>query len=315
MPTFTNPIVASGADPWVVRWEDHYYYCHARGRRILVTRAKELPDIGKGTEVAVWAAPDKGPYSKNVWAPELHRIGRRWYVYFAADDGENRNHRMYALESDADDPQGAYRFRGKVAAATDRWAIDGTVGWLNGHPYFVWSGWEGTEDVRQDLYIAAMSDPLTVCGDRACISIPEHRWERLAPARAAKGGPVGVNEGPEFLERNGTTHIIYSANGSWTDDYCLGQLTFAGGNPLDKRAWRKKPDPVFAKTDTVFGPGHASYVKSPGGKEDWIVYHTAKRAGAGWNRDVRIQPFRWNPDHSPDFGRPVPAGDPVEFPK
>jgi hypothetical protein len=49
-------------------------------------------------------------------------------------------------------------------------------------------------------------------------------------------------------------------------------------------------------------------VKSPDGKENWMVYHAAKHPGAGWNRDVRIQRFGWNADGSPNFGTPVPPG-------
>lgn len=315
MPPATNPIVASGADPWVVLWEKAYYYCYTRRDAIHVRKAATLAEIGAGARATVWTAPDRGPYSKNVWAPELHRLGSRWYVYFAADDGENANHRMYALEGETREPQGKYRFAGKVAARTDRWAIDGTVGELNGHLYFVWSGWEGVENVRQGLYIAAMSDPLTLVGDRACISVPEHPWEKVGPAWAGKKDfPAGVNEGPEFLTHGGKTHVIYSANGSWGDDYCLGRLTYLGGNPLDRRSWRKTSEPVFAGTDKVISPGHASFVTSPDGKEDWIVYHAAKKAGAGWDRDVRAQKFAWNADNSPRFGRPLPPGVPIDTP-
>lgn len=315
MPTFTNPIVASGADPWVIRWEKHYYYCSARSDRVYVSRADSLVDIGRGKEVAVWTPPPKGAYSKEVWAPELHRLGERWYIYVAADDGDNANHRMYVLEGDARDPQGEYRLKGKIAAKTDRWAIDGTVGMIKDHLYFVWSGWEGVENVRQDLFIAAMTDPWTLSGERACLSTPEHAWEKVGAEWAGKGFPGGVLEGPQFLTRGEQTHLIYSANGSWTDDYCLGQLTYAGGDPLARGSWKKAKKPVFARTDKVFGPGHACFVRSADGKEDWIVYHAAKRKGGGWDRDVRAQPFGWDAGDSPRFGEPASAGVPLERPR
>jgi GH43 family beta-xylosidase len=312
---FTNPIVTSGADPWVIRWEKQYYYCFSRNDRVYVSRAGSLVDIGRGTEAAVWTPPPKGAYSKELWAPELHRLGDRWYIYVAADNGDNANHRMYVLEGSARDPQSRFRLRGKIAAKTDRWAIDGTVGMINGHLYFVWSGWEGKENVRQDLYIAAMIDPWTITGERACLAVPEYSWEKLGPQWAGKGFPGGVLEGPEFLIHGGRTHIIYSANGSWTDDYCLGQLTFTGGNPLDRASWRKMDKPVFSRTDKVFGPGHACFLQTADGREDWIVYHAAKRKGSGWDRNVRAQPFGWDRDDSPHFGEPVPPGVPLERPR
>ncbi len=316
MPTFTNPIVASGADPWVIVWNRKFYYCFVRGNRIFVTRADTLPAIGRGTEVAVWTAPRGGAYSKNVWAPELHRLGDAWYIYFAADDGDNANHRMYVLERKHRDPQGEYQLRGKIAAKTDRWAIDGTVGTINDHQYFVWSGWDGTANVSQELYIAAMADPWTLSGDRVCLSVPDHPWEKVDPVRwSPKDFPGGVNEGPQFLAQGKKLHIIYSANGSWADDYCLGQLTFTGGDPLQAKSWRKKATPVFRPTDKVFGPGHASFVRPPGAKEDWIVYHAAKKKGAGWDRDVRTQPFTWDADGSPRFGEPIAPGVEIEAPR
>ncbi|MBV8859049.1 MAG: glycoside hydrolase family 43 protein [Acidobacteria bacterium] len=303
-----NPIVRSGADPWVVLWRGEYLYCRvAAGNRVTVSRARRLRDIGVAEPSVVWTPPRDTPYSEHVWAPELHRLGGRWYVYFAADDGSNANHRMYALVGEADDPQGPFAFRGKVADPSDQWAIDGTVLPLDdGSCYFVWSGWEGADNVRQNIYIAPMNDPLKISGARACISTPRHAWERV--------GTPHVNEGPQVLRRGGRLFIIYSASGSWTDDYCLGQLAYAGGDLCRPESWLKKPVPVFSKTGEVFGPGHACFVRSADGAEDWVVYHAARFSGAGWDRDVRAQRFAWHADGSPDFGRPVPPGVPLRPP-
>ncbi len=221
---------------------------------------------------------------------------------------------MVVLEGEGDDPQGPYRFVGKIAPETDRWAIDGTVGMINGHPHFVWSGWEGETDIRQDLYIAVMTSPTTLAGDRAVLSVPELPWELLGPEWADKDVPGGINEGPQFLVRDETIHLIYSANGSWTDDYCLGRLTFRGGDPLRRESWEKHDAPVFSLTDDVFGPGHACFVSTIEGEEDWIVYHAAKSKGSGWDRSVRTQRFTWDADDSPRFGTPIAAGVPIDAP-
>jgi GH43 family beta-xylosidase len=34
--------------------------------------------------VVVWRKPDSGPMSQLIWAPELHEIDGKWYIYFAA---------------------------------------------------------------------------------------------------------------------------------------------------------------------------------------------------------------------------------------
>ena len=145
-----------------------------------------------------------------------------------------------------------------------------------------------------------MSNPWTLSGQRALLSRPEHDWERI-------GRPL-VNEGPEALWHSNDLFIIYSASGSWGDDYCLGQLRWTGADPLLPGSWVKHPRPVFSKTARVFGPGHASFVLSRDGREHWMVYHSARRSGSGWDRQVNLQRFGWRADGSPDFGTPLPPG-------
>jgi GH43 family beta-xylosidase len=299
--TFRNPVVRSGADPWVIRHAGAYFLCQSRRNGIWVNRFNRLQDIGQSQRKRVWTPPANTPYSRELWAPELHFIRGKWYIYVAADDGNNHNHRMVVLEGSSDNPQDPFVFKGKIAAPTDRWAIDGTVLQMkDGRLYFIWSGWEGFENGAQHLYIAPMSNPWTISGKRVKISSPERAWE-------LNGRPL-INEGPQVLWKGDTLFVIYSASGSWTDDYCLGQLTWTGGDPCNPKSWIKAPDAVFSRSETVFGPGHCSFVESRDSAENWIVYHSAKHSGAGWNRQINMQRFTWNLDGSPDFGRPIAPG-------
>ena len=301
--TYRNPLCA-GADPWVIRHDSAYLYCHSLGDGVAVRKADSLPGIATATPVRIWKAPETGPFSKEIWAPELHFWGGRWWVYVAADDGDNANHRTIVLRSETEDPLGDYELLGKLELTPDRWSIDCT---LLVHPitqklYAIWSGWEEFENVTQNLYICPLSDPFTPTGERVLISRPDLEWEKRG-----SGGPGNlptINEGPQVLVKNSTVHVIYSAAGSWCDDYCLGRLTLPpGADPLDASAWTKHPEPVFQKSETVFGPGHGSFVTDDAGG-DWLVHHAAKHSGAGWDRVVRIQPFAWNGD-TPEFGSPV----------
>ena len=305
--TITNPIAPNGADPWVVRKNGLYHYCYSRDGSIWINTNKTLQGACQFEGKRIWTPPPGKPWSKELWAPELHFLQGKWFVYVAADDGDNANHRMYVLESETGDPTGNYVFRGKISDASDKWAIDGTVLEQAGKLYFIWSGWEGDENVQQNIYIAAMSDPLTLVGPRVLISQPEYDWERI-------GKPL-INEGSQVLQNNGQTFVVYSASGSWTDHYCLGQLRLTGQDPLDPKSWIKSRTPVFGSTGTVFSPGHASFTKSPDGTEDWIVYHAAKHRGAGWNRDVNLKKFKWDIDGNPSFGYPESKGVPFPAPK
>jgi GH43 family beta-xylosidase len=297
---FKNPVVARGQDPWVIRWQTNYFLCQSRRNGVWVNRAARLEDIGADHWQCVWRAPTNTPYSENVWAPELHFLQGKWYIYVAADDGRNADHRMYVLEGISSDPQAPFTFKGKISSPSDCWAIDGTVLEMPaGKLYFIWAGWPGKEDGVQNLYIAPMSNPWTISGKRACISKPDHDWEQRDYPH--------INEGPETLWHDGRLFIIYSASAFWDDDYCLGELTWTGGDVMNPQSWVKNSQPVFQRTDQVFGPGHCSFVQSPDGRQDWIVYHALIESGQK-RRDIRIQPFTWNTDGTPNFGKPLPPG-------
>jgi GH43 family beta-xylosidase len=302
---FRNPILTSAPDPWVFQKDDWYYITHTTGSSIRLYRSKKMSDLSAADVKTVWSPPSSGLNSKNIWAPELHFVDGKWYFYYAADDGTNANHRIWVLENSSPDPfQGTWVDKGELELPDDKWAIDGSIFEHQGQLYFVWSGWEGDIDVRQDLFIVKMQDPLTAEGDRVTLSVPEHDWEK-------NGGPPSVNEGPQFIQHEGKVFISYSASGCWTDDYALGLLTAdANANLLDVASWTKSAEPIFETNSSgqAFGPGHNSFFKSPDGKEDWIIYHANSSAGQGCgsHRSFRIQKMSWSEDGRPILGVPVP---------
>ncbi len=308
--TFRNPILPAAADPWVVRHTDgSYYLCGSSREGIFLLRSKALTDLAHGERKIIRPRLESGPSSRQVWAPEMHFLDGAWYVYFAASDGDNKNHRMYVLENRSADPYaGMFAEKGKIAVVNDdAWAIDGTVLERDGTRYFVWSSATGARLDPQVLCISRMSNPWTLESPAVEISRPTHRWER-------RGDP-DVNEAPQALARGGRLFLVYSASGSWTDDYCLGLLSLKpAGDPLDPSAWTKHPEPVFQSANGVYGPGHCSFTKSPDGSEDWIVYHAAREKGSGWDRNVRMQPFQWDREGNPQFGMPAPINQSLPKP-
>ena len=125
---------------------------------------------------------------------------------------------------------------------------------------------------------------------------------------------MAICEGPQVLKREGKIFVVYSASGSWTVDYCLGLLEFKGDDLLNPSNWRKHGC-ALRSTDQVWGLGHCSFVKSPDGTEDWIVYHAKSKRKKGWNdRNVRAQKFTWSAEGLPDFGTPIPAGVSISVP-
>ena len=314
--TFTNP-VAAGADPWVVKHGASYYSVQSRDNGIYVAKSDRLTRAFDNP-VRVWAAPDTGWNRTNVWAPELHFIDGRWYVYYAAGRAGPPfiHQRSGVLESVGDDPQGGYVDRGMLDTGDDattpaehRWAIDVNVGRIGGQLYAVWSGWErdaSTDRTPQHLYIARMSNPWTIATNRVKLSSPVESWER--------GTELDLQEGPTFLEHGGQWFIIYSTRESWLKEYRLGQLRLApGADPLNPASWTKS-GPVLEGTDGVFGSGHASFTTSPDGTESWIAYHAKTSTTPGWERVIRLQKFDWNTDNSPRFAATTPSGQPIKLP-
>lgn len=310
---FTNPILTSGPDPWVLEKDGYYYLSHTTGVDVRIYRSETMSDIAGAESKVVWTPPATGMNSKNIWAPEIHFINEKWYVYFAADDGQNENHRIWAIECSAADPlNGEWIERGEVQLPDDKWAIDGSPFYDKGELYFTWSGWEGDVNGRQDIYIAKMQNPWTAEGNRVRLSRPELSWEQ-------NGGWPTVNEGPQILRKGSNMFIVYSASGCWTDDYALGMLTAdTSANVMDAAAWTKSPQPVFTSNPEgkAYGPGHNGFFKSPDGTEHWIIYHAnpLHGQGCGDKRSVRMQEFTWTSDSIPLFGEPVALGEFLDKP-
>jgi GH43 family beta-xylosidase len=309
MQTYHNPLPQRADDPWIVRDGDSYLYCYSIDGGVAVTRSDSLIGIKRERGAVCYRAPKGEMYSEEYWAPELHKIAGRWYIYVAADDGNNDNHRMYCLGAKTDDPTGEYEMLGKITDDTDKWAIDGTILPLNGENYFIWSGWEGDVNVAQKLYIAHMKDAVTIDSPRVLISEPEYEWEK----RCCTGGLPTINEGPAVLARDGKVYLVYSASGSWSDEYCLGMLELVGKDPMNPDSWKKHDGPVFEKNEYCYGPGHCSFTTSPDGTEDWMAYHGNPVSGSGWGgRRLYIQRIYWEND-TPVFGAPT-APDQELFP-
>ncbi len=249
--TFSNPLLPSGADPWSIYKDGYYYYTHTLGDSIVIWKTKDLAELASAENKTIFIPPSNTYYSKQLWAPEIHFINNKWYVYFAGDDGNNNNHRLYVLENESSDPlSGTWKFKGKVSDPSDKWAIDGSVFKHRNKLYMVWSGWEGDQNGNQDIYIAKMKNPWTIEENRARISSAVYDWERHGDLNDLNNPPhVNVNEGPQILKHKKKLFLIYSASGCWTENYSLGMLTFTGRKKiLDSALWKKSTQPVFKQS-------------------------------------------------------------------
>ena len=322
---FFNPLLPAGADPAVTARDGFYYYTQTTGTNLTLWKTRDLTDLAHAEKKVVWTPPSDGPYSKEIWAPELHFLDGKWYLYFAADAGANETHRVWVLENASPDPlQGEWTMKGKLADPSDKWAIDPSVFTVGKKSYALWAGWPGDTNGVQQIFIARLKNPWTIKGKRTALSTPEYVWEKVGDLDTGAQGVipiphVDVNEGPEILQHGDRIFLVYSASGCWTNYYELGMLTASASSNLTKASsWAKSPVAVFRESPEagVFAPGHNTFFQSPDGKEDWLLYHAnaASGLGCGNQRSPRAQRITWRPDGTPDFGRPIPTSQPIAKP-
>lgn len=319
--TYTNPLMEHGPDPWALYHNGLYYYMHTMGDSLVLWKTPDIAEVKNAPRKTVWIPSDPAN-KRHLWAPEIHRIDNKWYIYYAADDGNTDNHQLYVLENEHADPfEGEFRMKGRIRTDQhDNWAIDGSLFEHRGRWYMVWSGWQtrriSTE--TQCIYIARMKNPWTLESERVLISRPELAWEKHYKNDNGWNPPyvIYVNEGPQPLKspKGKFIHIAYSASGVWTPYYALGLLTASTDSDLlNPASWKKSAAPVFRQSpeNGVYGTGHNSFFKSPDGTEDYILYHArstlSDSEGMGDTRSPRMQKIRWKTDDYPDFGVPLPT--------
>ncbi|KAI8623973.1 glycoside hydrolase family 43 protein [Xylariaceae sp. FL1651] len=303
-------------DPFVTKARGRYYLTFTAGDRIEIWSSRSLVDIeSSANRHVIWKPPHGTDHSADLWAPELHAVRGRWYIYYAAASPKlgNKSHRMYVLGGPPakDDPcQGQWEFLGRIHDTPDQWAIDGTVFELNDQLYFAYSGWPGNHhdpasDLVQQLFLLRLDDPTTAGSLPVAISAPQQPWEIT---RDADGTAHAINEGPQWLAApDGRWRgLVYSCAGSWTHEYKMAALTYrGGGSPLDPASWVKASTPLLCSSSSSssssskrsagvgaggpFGPGHGSFLDVGGGNVV-AVYHATDRPDDGWeNRRARVQ--------------------------
>lgn len=306
---WTNPILWQRADPHVTLHTDGWYYFTAtvpEYDRIELRRSQTIDGLSTAEAKVIWRKHASGPMSHHIWAPEIHFIDGKWYIYFAAGRAEAIwDIRQYVLQCDAANPlEGDWIEKGKIKMNWESFTLDATTFKHRGTRFLSWAQ-SVPEERGTRIFIAEMDTPWSITGAQVAITKPDLPWERIGH---------NVNEAPAFIHRNGRLFMTYSA--SATDaNYCLGMLTAdENANLLDPKSWQKSPQPVMKshRETSQFGPGHNCFTTSPDGKTDILVYHTRNYehlAGDPLNnpdRATRAQVLHWNDDGTPNLGAPVP---------
>lgn len=253
--TYINP-VASGADPFVLKYDGMYYmYCtNASLSGYVAYYSDDLVNWYSGgyclrkADVALQPENNVG-----YWAPEVIEYNGTFYMIYSCNE-----HLGIATASSPLGP-----FTDTAGSILSCKAIDG-------HLFL-------DDDGKMYLYYVKVENGNRIHGvefDMETLSPIESTDVELIVAKAGtwekKGGNVA--EGPEMLKHNGKYYLSYSCNGYNTAYYAVGYAT--SSSPLGTYT-RYENNPILT-TDTeegVYSPGHHSFTTSPDGSELFIVYH------------------------------------------
>jgi len=304
--TEKQPLIKQRADPYMYFHTDGYYYFTAsvpEYDRIELRRSWTIRGLAEAEPVVIWRKHADGPMSWHIWAPEIHFINGKWFIYFAAGQAQDPWYiRSWILECDSSDPfAGQWKEKGQLVPEWDSFQLDTTVFEHDGRLYSVWAQKRKERTENSALYIAQMSDPYTISFPQVMLSVPEFDWECSG---------FKVNEGPAVLKHGGRVFITYSA--SATDAaYCIGLLyADASSDLLNPSSWKKLPSPVFVtdRAGGIFGPGHNSFTTDRTGKVDILVYHARPYADVDLNfalydpnRHTWVKRFTWDSNGFPVF--------------
>lgn len=281
MKNYPNPFIVERADPYIIKGSDGYYYFTASYPalhdefhgydRIILRRSKTVEGLINAEEVAIWRAHEEGTMAKHIWAPEIHEIEGKWYIFFAAGDSDNKwNIRPYVLQCGGTDPiNDSWTEKGKVQAVKDDkvsfegFSLDMTYFEHNNKHYLIWAQSVGDSS----LFMAEINPdcPWKLTSMPILLSKPEYDWEKVR---------FRVNEGASVLKGENKIFIFFSASGTGAE-YCMGYLWADNDADLmNVSSWNKRTTPILSTNDLVgeAGPGHNSFVYDEEGAL-LLIYH------------------------------------------
>ena len=112
--SYSNPLLTSGADPYAIYHDGVYDYTQSMYDHLSIWKTKDITDLRHARSKTVWL-PDDLTNSRDLWAPELHYLDGKWYLYYAAAGIRAGSHQLYVLENSHPDPtEGRFIYKGQL---------------------------------------------------------------------------------------------------------------------------------------------------------------------------------------------------------
>ena len=295
-PVYPQDWIAGYADPHISRYDDKYYFIATNDRNnnstLDIRVANTIGELKDAPVHVIFRAnPEGEDMSYCLWAPELHEVGGKLYIFFAAgvNDGWQVQARVMELKSGGNpihtsDWKEAVRVVREDGSELSPGGItlDMTTFEDNGVTYVAWSDrvdWGATKTMIATIH---PTKPWILTSEPVQISISDYGWDR-------RNTPV--NEGPYIIKNEGKIYMAIS--GSAVDNtYCIGfMIANIGSDLLNPTSWEKIGYPSLTSefVEGYYGTGHNSFTVDPYGQV-MNVYHARPEKG-GRSSTLRIVHF------------------------
>lgn len=263
---YENAVVPTDCpDPGVLKNGNTYYMaCTGGGANKYPLRKStnlvnwtSVGHVLNANEIPAWA-------DRDFWAPELHKVGSKFVLYFSA----RHNNGIFAIgTATAMNPEGPYTAQATPLLQT------GSPGVIdvhyfeapNGTKYLLWKPDGNAIGQTTPIRIQPLSaDGLSLTGSATTLLTNTLGWEGA------------LIEAPWMIFEGGWYYLFYSANGYASNAYAIG----VARSQSPTGPFTKKGDPILVTRGAWAGPGHGSIVKGPRG--DWVhVYHSWRAGQVG----------------------------------
>ena len=269
-PPLMLPDVTTAADPEMIE-VDGVFYLYVTSSAVDFRCWSSTDLVNWRDEGVVFPQPPAGAWNDfDVWAPEVHRDGDDFYLYYAANNMIGVAH--------ADNPLGPFvdvydhPFVGGGYGGVEGHAIDPTVFQDDdGQRYLYFAGYRPFSSIC----VVPMIDMVTIDDEPATVIRPGFwNWEQF------------LTEAPWMVKHDATYYLMYSGYGADRPNYAVGYAT--ADNPLGP-FFEAAENPILHRDDAagIYGPGHNCTIVGPDGRLK-IVYHTKQQFTIGWDREIRV---------------------------
>ncbi|MCH5337140.1 MAG: family 43 glycosylhydrolase [Acetatifactor sp.] len=300
------PVAWHKADPCIGKWKGKYYFISTNDldheHSIYIREADSIPGLVTAQQVKILDAYTYPHLGNLLWAPELHVIQDRLYVFHAGTPQEFLEEQCHVMAlkeggnpmraSDWEMPRRVVKKDGSCLYGEAGITLDMTEFEVGGKYYVCWSQRQFKPvDQGAWLYIACIDpkEPWKLISDPVLLSMPEYGWAN---------NHTFVDEGPFALITEDRIFLTFSS-AAVDSTYVVGLMS---ANPnadlLKPENWVKENYPLLSSrsAEGEFGPGHNAYVIDDDGLV-WNTYHA--RPGVNGPRSSGIRRVHFNAEGFP----------------